>query len=123
MSERSQTFREQVESFEADIFLSIPSLVVLWSVNQSERSPEFRQLCSRFCPDIDLHELQRAFNELPGYKQTAVNALESFVINDDISSLDQSLREFGQKLRHHGMQLSRNDAQSFNQFIMAALGA
>ena len=120
---RNETFREQVESFEADIFLSIPSLVVLWSVNQSERTEVFRQLCCRFCDSIDHDELSTQFKALAVNKREASTALEQFVINDDLSSLHPNLREFGQKLRHHGMQLSRNDAQSFNQFITAALGA
>ena len=57
LCDKNQTFKEQIESFEAEIFLSIPSLVVLWSVSHSKDSSTFRKLCSRFCNDINFTTL------------------------------------------------------------------
>jgi hypothetical protein len=53
------SFKEQVESFEADIFLSIPSLLVLRSVQHAKDSQHHRELCLRFAP-----ESEDAFNTL-----------------------------------------------------------
>lgn len=123
LCKNNETFNVQVDSFEADIFLSIPSLVVLWSVSNSKDSSIFRQLCTRFCDEIDFTSLQLEFDRLPGDKLEICQNLESFIINDDLSLLHSNQRDVGQKLRNYGMQLSRKDAQQFNQFITAALGS
>lgn len=51
-----------MESFEAEIFLSIPSLMVLWSSWRAKGSPDLQQLCLRFCPELEFNNLQIEFD-------------------------------------------------------------
>lgn len=49
--------------------------------------------------------------------------LEESIIKDDESLLqDRKVVAFSHRVKNIGMQLSRSDAQLFNQFITAALG-
>jgi hypothetical protein len=50
-------FKEQVDCSEAEIFLSIPCLMVFKAVKNDKDSQIFKQLCQRFAPDIDLDSL------------------------------------------------------------------
>ena len=79
---RNKTFRDQVESFEADIFLSIPSLLVLWSVKSGPMSSSFKDLCSRFSEDVKLSSLEAEFSKL-GDQNKIIGQLEKFIIEDD----------------------------------------
>lgn len=70
---------------------------------------------------------------MQGDKVKICDHLEQYIINDDeklITGSQESndsaqikeLLSFGQKLKTCGMELSRENAQEFNQFITAALG-
>lgn len=53
LGERHPRFKEQVAEFEADIFLSIPALIVLKSLENDDYSRSHRALCKRFSRDED----------------------------------------------------------------------
>ena len=63
-------FKEQVECSEAEIFLSIPCLLVFKSVKNDKNSHIFKQLCQRFAPNTDLYGLQQSFSSLEGDRET-----------------------------------------------------
>lgn len=50
-------FKEQVECSEAEIFLSVPTLMVLKSIQNDKDSMTHQNLCSRFAPNLDLASL------------------------------------------------------------------
>lgn len=124
LCEKYSTFREQVESSEAEIFLSIPSLMILKSIQNDKDSHIHHRLCTRFCPTLDLDQIQSHFNGLQGDKVRICQKLEEFIIHDDEKYLGgcEHITAVGHKIKQSGMELSRSDAQEFNQFITAALG-
>lgn len=61
-------FKEQVEGSDAEIFLSIPTLMVLKSIQNEKDSISHNSLCKRFAENIDLDSLKSEFNSLPGDK-------------------------------------------------------
>ena len=112
-----------MECSEAEIFLSIPSLMVLKSIQNDKDSHSHQQLCQRFSENLDLESLKSQYGTLPGDKQSICGQLEQFIINDDEKYIKTpSLLDFGQKLKSMGMELSRSDPTAFNGFITAALG-
>ena len=105
-------FKEQIECFEADIFLSIPSLLVLRSIQNAKDSHEHKQLCLRFCPDFEFSNLTALFNKMQGDREKMCSELEQFIIHDDTKYLSNSAqKDLGQQIKVLGMQLSRSDAQ------------
>lgn len=83
LSLKYNTFKEQIDCSEAEIFLSIPSLMILRSVQNQKDSQIHQQLCNRFCPSINFTQLQKEFDKIQGDKKDICNRLEQFIINDD----------------------------------------
>ena len=57
LAEKYPKFKEQVECSEAEIFLSIPSLMVFKSIQNDKESHIHQQLCTRFNQTIDFSDL------------------------------------------------------------------
>jgi len=76
-------FKEQVECSEAEIFLSIPTLMVLKSIQNDKDSISHDSLCQRFAENLDLASLKSQFNNLPGDKKSICEQLEQFIIQDE----------------------------------------
>ena len=55
------TFKEQVDCSEAEIFLSIPSLMVLKSLSNDADGLAHNKLCLRFAENIDLASLKSQY--------------------------------------------------------------
>uniref|UniRef100_A0A7S3CU83 Uncharacterized protein n=1 Tax=Strombidium rassoulzadegani TaxID=1082188 RepID=A0A7S3CU83_9SPIT len=139
LCEKYPLFKEQVECSEAEIFLSIPSLIVLKSIQNDELSLSHLQLSKRFaqpkngqgCP-IDFEMLQSDYDSINEDQETVGSQLEEFIIRDDLKVIEQQYEKnnqtckqilsLGQKVKQAGMELSRQNAQEFNSFITAALG-
>ena len=51
--ERYPDFNEQIECFDAEIFLSIPSLLVLKALGRDDEAAAHRRLVIRFCEDLE----------------------------------------------------------------------
>lgn len=83
LSGKYPNFKEQVECSEAEIFLSIPSLMILKSLQNDKESHVHQQLCRRFCPSLDFSEMQKEFDRIGGDKVKICCKLEQFIINDD----------------------------------------
>lgn len=81
------SFKEQVECSEAEIFLSIPCLMVLQCICNDKKSHVFRQLCGRFCKNIEFENLQQSFNKLQGDRRQICKQLEEFILTDDHKKL------------------------------------
>ena len=64
LSKRFPTFKEQLEGCDAEIFLSIPSLIVLRAISNSKDSHYFSSLANRFSSDLNLDDLKTEFNLL-----------------------------------------------------------
>jgi len=111
--------------------------MLLKSVENDKDSRVHRELCQRFSSSIELEHLQQDFNKIQGDRVQVCSQLEQFIINDDEkyitaacsgednerrAAMRNELLSFGQKLKTHGMELSRGNAQEFNDFIKAALG-
>ena len=108
--------------------------MILKSIQDDDGSIEHKQLCQRFSESIEFSVLQAEFNQLQGDTRKICTQLEQFIINDDSKSITglsdgtdngrskAQLLSFGQKLKKSGMELSRHNAQEFNDFIKAALG-
>mmetsp|Transcript_24684 Transcript_24684/g.38405 ORF Transcript_24684/g.38405 Transcript_24684/m.38405 type:complete len:314 (-) Transcript_24684:13-954(-) len=136
LGKKYPNFKEQVECSEAEIFLSIPSLLVLKSITKEPESDSQLRLCRRFLEnpeeegkraDIDFSSLSDKLVQLKGQQPDAVEQLEQFIIEDDDNLIRggpvrNELLSLGQHVKENGMALSRVNAQEFNQFISAALG-
>lgn len=109
--------------------------MILKSIQNDDGSAEHKQLCQRFSESIEFSLLQAEFYQLQGDARKICSQLEQFIINDDSKSITglsdgttdngrskAQLLSFGQKLKKSGMELSRHNAQEFNDFIKAALG-
>lgn len=111
--------------------------MILKSIQNDQDSRVHRELCQRFSSSIELEHLQQDFNKIQGDRVQVCSQLEQFIINDDekfitatlpgednerSAAMRSELLSFGQKLKTHGMELSRGNAQEFNDFIKAALG-
>ena len=60
------TFKEQVDCSEAEIFLSIPSLMVLKSLSNDSDGVAHHNLCLRFAENIDLASLKTQYQAIQG---------------------------------------------------------
>ena len=60
------TFKEQVDCSEAEIFLSIPSLMVLKSLSSDSDGLAHNNLCLRFAENIDLASLKTQYQANQG---------------------------------------------------------
>jgi hypothetical protein len=60
------TFKEQVDCSEAEIFLSIPSLMVLKSLSNDSDGLAHQNLCLRFAENIDLASLKTQYQAIQG---------------------------------------------------------
>jgi len=58
------TFKEQVDCSEAEIFLSIPSLMVLKSLSNDADGLAHNKLCLRFAENIDLASLKSQYQAI-----------------------------------------------------------
>ena len=53
MSHKYPEFKEQVESCDAEIFLSIPSILILQSLQHCDSGKSHKSLCCRFCDTLE----------------------------------------------------------------------
>ena len=66
LGDKYPVFKEQVDCSEAEIFLSIPTLMVLKSIQNDKDSISHYSLCQRFSENLDLEQMQAEYNRLPG---------------------------------------------------------
>ena len=59
-----EEFKEQIESCEAEIFMSIPALMVLRAIQNESNSQYHKDICKRFNSNIDLDSLSLEYNSL-----------------------------------------------------------
>lgn len=132
IKEKYPSFATQIDDRDADIFVSIPCLLLLMGIDGEDKG-----LCSQFCPDLFTEgtECNKVLKELKEYLKgeklsddyELYNIIEKQILdikldtkeipptknNHNAESIDQIL----QKLKFLAMQLSRIDPSEWNLFL------
>lgn len=93
VQDRHPEFRDQVEMCDAQIFLSIPALVILHK----------------------LHSITQRFN--PGFVEPLFSVNDQASLEKDILELGCSNLIEARKIKAAGVQLSRSQPEEWNQFV------
>lgn len=130
IKEKHQKFTEQCDERDADIFVSIPCILILIGIDDEDKG-----LCAQFCPEIykDGTEWNRIFKELKqllgGNKISddfeLYNYIEKTVLDMEPSAEIKSklmkdnirIELILQKIKWLAMQISRTDPTEWNLFL------
>jgi tetratricopeptide (TPR) repeat protein len=130
LKEKHDKFANQIEDRDAEIFVSIPCILVLMAINNEDKG-----LWCTFWPEIfqdttELNKVLMELKELLGGKMIAedyelYNYIEKIILDMDLPDTlkekvkDQELKIelILQKIKWLSMQVSRNDPQEWNLFL------
>lgn len=130
LKEKHDKFANQIEDRDAEIFVSIPCILVLMAINNEDKG-----LWVTFWPEIfqdttELNKVLMELKELLGGKMIAedyelYNYIEKIILDMDLPDTlkekvkDQELKIelILQKIKWLSMQVSRNDPQEWNLFL------
>ena len=128
--EKHEGFREQIETRDAEIFVSIPCFLVLMALDQEDR-----KLCQSFCPDMfkNGHDTNLKFQELKAHFEgrnieedfELYNILEKTILDLPLDSGEEArvevdemkIEQILRKIKILAIQLSRSKPQDWNQFM------
>lgn len=130
IKEKHPRFAVQIEDRDAEIFVSIPCILILMSIDNEDKG-----LCAQFCPEMfndgtDLNKVLKELSELLGGSKIwedyeLYNAIEKTILDIDLpEDMKQKLKDqemkievILQKIKWLAMQLSRNDPTEWNLFL------
>ena len=115
VSDKHPEFKEQVECCDAEIFVTIPSLLVLRALAPDESGQAHKRLVLRFCSRLE--------DKLKAMEAKSANVKEAAAIQAILKdeNVDGALGDLVHSVKMAGVELSRERAADFNQFITAAL--
>ena len=129
--EKYREFQEKIECRDVDIFVTIPCLVILKSLDEEDK-----KICEYFLPDIKNNEIylnlkidfdkwkitfQKSYNYYNILEKIIIgiklNEIDSKIFNQNKNNVEQMIH----RIKQFSMELQRNNPSEWNNFLDAAL--